>query len=540
MTAVNREDTAQAVGGVLPDGDKPEPQRPRPASTARLAAVASNRAAQAGLVAALGLTLRLIGVRRSYDIFIDEVTYTRLAVNLAGGRGLTLDGHPFDLHPPGMIAVLALVLKVFSLHGPLEHQVLALRPVASVFGALSCAGAYLLTERASNRRYALMVAALVALNPLVVLYDSQVMLEAMAQAAVVAMVWLLAAATWSPSAAGRNRLAIAAGAGGAVVVCTKETFGLVAVAVLLVLLVTKWVLPRRQVVLTLAVTAAGYAVYVVSVGLAMGFGAWWTAQSGGVLRLVGIDQVTGFNAANVHVSLLSRAFADGPTDGVTYALLLLGGLASVAVLWRARPWAPGWRRTSGPRERTGALIAIWSLCASAYLAYAVGFGTLEEQMFYIMVLPTTASLGVWAFGRAGSWRPNWRRLAAGLLVVGLAAEGAVWGVVHTRDDNTYREFLAWEPTHVPFGSTISVTEGTAQFLVGGAVLGDWTTLVELRAHHVGYVLLSTTLVDQGYGSATRSFEALLNREGRIVFEAHGSSTGSLRLYDVQALVRGTP
>jgi 4-amino-4-deoxy-L-arabinose transferase-like glycosyltransferase len=228
MTTTNTEVVASPVdSNVTP---------PPPASATegrartRVAAAASNRAVQAVIVGVVALGLCLVRLSSSYDIFIDEVTYTRLARNLADGRGLTLDGQPFDLHPPALIGLLGAVEKVFGLHGTLERQVLDLRPVSAVFGALACAGAYLLVERAAGKRYALFAAALLAISPFVILYNSEVMLEAAALAAGVALFGFLAAATAATTDSGRRRCIAAAGLFGAVVVCTKETFGRVAVA----------------------------------------------------------------------------------------------------------------------------------------------------------------------------------------------------------------------------------------------------------------------------------------------------------------------
>jgi hypothetical protein len=487
-------------------------------------------------MAALGLCL--VRLSSSYDIFIDETTYTRLAANLASGKGLTLAGQPFDLHPPAFIGLLGAIVMLFGLHGGLEHQLLDLRPVSAVFGAVACAGIYLIVERAANKRYGLVAAALLGLCPFVILYNSEVMLEAPAQAAAVGLFGFLAAATSSTTDASRRRFVAGAGMCGALVVCTKETFGLVAVATLLVLLATKWVMPRRYIAVVLAMTATGYAIYVVSIGLAMGFGTWWDDNYGGFLRLIGADQQTGFNAPTTHVSLLSRVFADGASDGVTYVLLGLGVLAALGLLRRLRPWRAGPYANASAQDRSGLLVAIWALCATAYLAYATFFGSLEEQMFYIMVLPAVAALCVWAGWTVPTWRGHWRKLCVAFLVVALSTECGVWVATHTGDNDGYQQFLAWEPSHVPPGSSISVTEGIAQFLIRGDTLGDWNTVAELRAHHVDYVLLSRVLVSEGYGTASKAFAAELNHGAPIVFQG-GGSTG-LRLYDVRGLVRTAP
>ncbi len=496
-----------------------------------LRALAYHRSAVVGVIVLAELVLCLIRVRGVYDIFIDEVTYTRLADNIANGNGITLDGVPFNLHPPAALGVFGAVIRVFGLHGDLEHQLLDLRPVSAVFGALACAGAYLLVQQAAARPYALAAAALVGLSPFVILYNSEVMLEAPAQAAAVAMVCFLAAATSATGRAGRWYMG-AAGVFGGLVICTKETFGLVVIATLLALLATNWVLPRRQIALVLVVAAAEYAAYVTSVGLATGFGPWWNEKFAGVRRLVGADQQTGFNAATTGVSFLSRLFAKAVSNGVTYALLALGLLATLLLLRRFRPWRPTWRPNAAPRERVGLLVTIWSLAACGYLLYAITFGTLEAQMFYIMVLPAVAALCVWASSSVPSWRRICQQACAGILALALLINGGVWIVVHTGPTGAYQQFLAWEPTNVPPGSIISVTEDVAQFLIRGAVLGDWHTIADLQTHHVDYVLLSTTLVDQGYGTATKSFQTQLDSRATLTFQSKGSGQDGLRFYCV--------
>ena len=498
----------------------------------RLAVVGTDRIAQAGLIALAELTLCLIRVRGSYDIFIDEVTYTRIATNVADGRGLTLDGQPFNLHPPAMLGLLGAVIKLFGLHGDLEHRLLDLRPVSAVFGSLACAGIYLLVGLAAKRRYALAASALVGLSPFVILYNSEVMLEAPAQAAAIALFGFLAAAMWATSRVRRLWYLGLAGLFGGVVVCTKETFGLVVVMALVILLVTGWVLSRRQVAAVLAITAVAYATYVIVVGLTTGFGAWWDAKYSGALRLVGVDQQTGFNAPGQHASLLSRLFATATSNGVTYALLALGSFATLGLLWRYRPWRPEWRSKASPAEQVGLLVGVWGLAACGYLSYAVVFGTLEAQMFYIMMFPAVAALCVWASLSVGSWRRTWQSAVIALLAASLVAEGGVWIEVHTGPTGAYQQFLAWEPTHVPPGSIISVTDDAAQFLVQGAILGDWHTIADLKTHNVDYVLVSTRLVDQGYGSATKDFQAQLDRRATLTFQSKGSGQDGLRFYCV--------
>jgi hypothetical protein len=133
-----------------------------------------------------------------------------------------------------------------------------------------------------------------------------------------------------------------------------------------------------------------------------------------------------------------------------------------------------------------------------------------------------------------------RRVFAAAVVLVLIADGAIWTAVHRTRDDEYRQLLSWAPGHLPSGTTVSVTEDTAQFLMQGVTLGQWNTVPELVAHHVDYVLLSTSLVSQGYGIASTQFARYLETHGKVAWEATGSSSGALILFDVRAIagVRG--
>jgi hypothetical protein len=271
--------------------------------------------------------------------------------------------------------------------------------------------------------------------------------------------------------------------------------------------------------------------------LSSGIGTWWEAKYDDVLRLIGVHQETGFNAPTTHVTLLSRVFANASLYATTYTILALGVLAAVGLIMRLRPWRNG-SRMSGP-DRVLTLVSLWTVAAGGYLAYATLFGSIEEQMYYILLAPAVASLAAWlalAGGRGSDRRQRlWRRIAVALLAITLTADSAVWVHVHTRSDNEYQTMLAWEAANIPAGSVIAVDEYTGQFLIPNAVLGQWDTIPELIANHVQYVLLSTSLVKQGYGLGSQSFMDTLDRRARVAFEANGPSDGSLRLYDVTAI-----
>ena len=77
--------------------------------------------------------------------------------------------------------------------------------------------------------------------------------------------------------------------------------------------------------------------------------------------------------------------------------------------------------------------------------------------------------------------------------------------------------------------------GSVSVSASRGIIGQWNTVPELKAHHVDYVIVNMSLVDQGYGLADPSFDTCLQRQGRLVFEANGATDISLRIYDVRSI-----
>jgi hypothetical protein len=69
----------------------------------------------------------------------------------------------------------------------------------------------------------------------------------------------------------------------------------------------------------------------------------------------------------------------------------------------------------------------------------------------------------------------------------------------------------------------------------GVRLGQWSSVTALITHHVDYVLLSTTLVSEGYGIGSPGFEHYLETHAKIAWEATGPTSGALILFDVRSI-----
>ena len=231
---------------------------------------------------------------------------------------------------------------------------------------------------------------------------------------------------------------------------------------------------------------------------------------------------------------------------MSYLILGFGMLAALALLIRLKPWKP-----ASAAARAGQplliLIAIWTLSAAAYLIYATLIGTIEEQMYYILLLPSAISLCIWFGCRPGPWPRHvsdprsrqWKKIGIVLVTLGLVFDSVAWVTVHSRQDDEYRQMLAWEATHVPPTAVVAATEDVSQFLLSRGIIGQWNTVSELRAHHVDYVIVNMSLVDQGYGLADSSFVRRLQQRGKLVYEANGAADISLRVYDVRSITGGT-
>ncbi|WP_372480037.1 glycosyltransferase, partial [Streptomyces griseocarneus] len=133
---------------------------------------AAGRAAVLGALFALALALRLVSLGRSYDVFVDELYYAAISRHLADGQGPVFDGQFFALHPPALFALLAAFMRVTGrASGDLLHQVLDLRPVVAVTGALTVVAVTALLRRVVRAPLALAAGLFLALDPFLNRFD---------------------------------------------------------------------------------------------------------------------------------------------------------------------------------------------------------------------------------------------------------------------------------------------------------------------------------------------------------------------------------
>ncbi|MGW0315959.1 glycosyltransferase [Streptomyces flavidovirens] len=510
----------------------PAAPTPKPSSTRRCNSLLAG-------VFGLALLTRLIALDTSYEIFVDELYYVTISRSLAAGDGPLFDGTYFALHPPALFTLLAGVLHALPHQEDLLATVYALRPAIAVTGAVLATTITSLLRRAVSTPIAAAAGVLLALDPFLNRFDSRVMLETQACAATA--LGMLALAHTPATARARAATALTAGLFFALAITTKELYSLISLLPLIVLALTARGPVRRMRWAAVAVTTAGYGLYVAVTAATGAWPAWRAQKLDGLARAAGWKQITGFNDPDTGVTLSERLLANLGHFAVSYTLIALGTAATWWLLWHRL------RHPLLAASPARQVITAWSACTVVFLAYAVVFGTLEEQMFYPLLVTSTAALALTAdhllspsrFHRSPRpGHPSSTVAAGSLLALALVFNAAVWVQIHTRQDDAYRRTIAWTSTHLPADAVIAVTDETPAFLLPSSRLQPWTTPKELAQHQVTHLLLSTRLVSEGYARLSPPLHTLLAHRAPLVHSEHGPTTGVLRLYDARALLTG--
>ena len=171
-------------------------------------------------------------------------------------------------------------------------------------------------------------------------------------------------------------------------------------------------------------------------------------------------------------------------------------------------------------------------------------GTLEEQLFYFVLLPAAVVVPVsaarwWqdrAVGRVAARgpAPSAARTVAMVLV-------ALWGVaavtsyveVHTTRDDAYARMVDYVDTRLRFDGTprIGVTSDPASVLLKGSEIFRVGTAADARRDRVDFVLVSSSAVRNGTAEVSPSLLRLIE-EGSLVHRVRGRSVEELDLYRV--------
>jgi len=470
--------------------------------------------------AMLTVLARATHLSQSWEVHVDEISYLRLSQSVAEHLSVQLYGQPFYLHPPAYFFVEGAFLKLWQPGGDLIAQIYAARSVNVALAGFTAALLVVLGWRIGGWRAAVGAGFLFALDPFVVRMNSRTFLETSAVFWVVAGFAVLILPTDGPRLRPRALQIVGSGVLFGLALLTKDMTAFVTLLPLGVCWVLGWCLTRRSALLVGSVAVLTYLPYPVLVWLSGDGPAFAAGKLGGLARLTGVVKITGFRSGGP--SFLQAVIANLDQFGTTYALIALGGIALLILL-----------RSPSPDRR---LVGIWTACAYVLVVYCAGFGTLEEQFFYYLVVPimlalSAAAAQLWSSHRLGTAIRVAELTLAGLFVVWT---GFLWTRAHFTPDNGYERVRAYLLANVAQRVPIGATTEPAEFLLDEYTTGLWSSIDALRAHRAEYVLISTRQVATGYAIGSPEMFAWLRDSGQVVFSFQGPTNGTLQLVRLPA------
>ncbi len=481
------------------------------------------------VIVVLGGVMRFVGVLRAYDIYTDEFIYRDEGLSVLAGHMPPLEpgGSPFLVHPPGLFLIEAPWLWVFGTPGSPFHQIASLRVLQGFLALGTIVLLYLLVRRLAGRVPGLVAAGLFAADPYVLRQNGRILQET-------AVLLLALGGYLCVLALIRRRgsprswwILVGAGLLLGCSVLTKDLAVAVTVAPLLVMLALGWGAERRDLAAVLGISAVPYAIYAVWVTAAGYGGLLWQFKVSGIERMIGLDVYTGYNVAGAP-SVASTLRAQLLDYGVSYALVVVGVLGAVYLLWRPR----------GDGER---FMALTALGGAALVGYGTLFSTIEEHFLYYVAVPgiVTAVVAVTRLVRERPASGGARRVAvlvvAAVLVLVAAVDTAAWVRTRTVPDTGQEQAVAWLDAHVPDGTTVAVVADQTQEALEGTgisavVVDDPRALAE---RDVTYLVVLGKLVEQRYSDLTPAELDWVEARSTPVFRVESRS------YDTVTILRST-
>lgn len=512
------------------------------------------------------------------DIFMDEIIYYRAAFNLATDGSLTWDHNPIFVHPPVQFLAQAAFLDLIGLNDqfyPFMGTYVA-RLVNVFAAAVTAALLFLLVERLRNMRTATIASLILLLDPFVVRINRRNMLETMAE------MWVLAALylywNYRDRLTTRNLLGIGALFGLAIL--TKElVFFQYAVLPIFAVLSGRW----RDLKKIGIIAAVALCIWLLFPFWAWSLGQWPEFVANKAYnfdRLRGTVQITGWNREGV--SFIGALSVNIYQYGTSYLLVLLGAVMIPLLLLVGR----------SEQDR---FVLSWNITAYGFFAYTIGFGTINDQFFYFLLVPvilccayvvmrwvellTTAPQSPrnrpdsilllrypqsdsaimrwikWAdaylhiaaqwLGRMGRYISRKPALARSLflltLVLGLAFQGYNgyrWVKLYVLDtDNSLFQLSQYIKATLPPGTRINSmfdkSEPTLKLMLPEYTVVSFRQPGEIEKEQVEYAILSSKNLWGRYGKFTPEYYEWVIKNGKLIFSTYGNSFWDVSIYKLK-------
>jgi hypothetical protein len=510
---------------------KMEPRRSRSARKSRLGDGPGHEGAvgepggvilwlMALVLAFFAFSLRMVNLGRSWDIFVDEITYLGLSRSVARGAGITLGNGPFYLHPPGLFYLEAAYLKLTGISGGLIQQIYEVRYLNVALAAITAFAIFWLGRVLAGWLAGVTAGAVFALEPFAMKMNSRNYLDTAAMLWVV-LGYCVAFSTIRDSEKRLWKSLLAGFLFGLAILC-KDVTALITLPPLFICFVLGWCLPRAHSALVGIVAVLTYAPYPLVIYLQGNWSDFVYQKSLGASRLAGLIHMTGFNKSGAP-SFVETIMDKLSQFATTYALFGLGALSVAALVVFGAARAPGIR-----------LFILWVASSYALLAFIVLQGALEEQFFYYLIVPAILAtvVGFWTLGVVLEGRPG-VAVRTGAIVAAAAFvlwSGYAWYEVHTVPDNGHERVVSYVRNEVPQGANVGSTSDIQQFLLEDRSSGTYGSIEALRRNNIRYVIFSSYLVNEGYGPASPQFYDEVKERGQLVYGFRDRSFGLLGVY----------
>ena len=476
-------------------------------------------AAPAAALGLLALVVRGTGLARANDLFIDEVTYSQFAAQIAQGGFPTEEGDdPFFLHPPGSMMLNGLVVRLMGIPGSAMDLVYELRWVNAVLGSLIVALAFLIVRRVVNTPVAAVAALVLALDPFVLRNDSRVMIETPATILLLAGWLVLLTRLAHPPGRSATWRELVAGLLVGTAFITKDMTVVPGVVGVVLAVVWRQTLSIRTATRVVVAATVPYGLYLIELSSSGLISEWADEKLSGILRMVGIQQTTGFNAV-IGVSLYDRLVDEVPRFGTSYVLLALCIPAGLVAAFS--------------QHRCRRFLGIVAVSTGALGTYAVAGGAAEEQFGYYVLVASVLALSAVA-GDIVEHRHVLRRWGAMAAAVFVALTAMLGAPARFVTDDGYAQARTWLNANVRDPAAVGVTGVTAEFAFPEFDVSP--SLVALQDNGDSYVLTASQPIEQGYGYAAPALLDWLEQHARPVFDAPGPTNGHVTVWQLDRSV----
>jgi 4-amino-4-deoxy-L-arabinose transferase-like glycosyltransferase len=484
------------------------------------------------LIGAATFVLRAVRLDVSWDIFVDEISYLRISQSVAQHLEVKLYGNAFYLHPPAFFFLEAAYIKLIAPAGDVIHQIYDVRYLNVALASITAVVLLEIGRRLAGWLAGIAVAAVFTLDPYIIKMNSRNYLDTSAMLWVVLGYCVLFSSMTDANRRLPLRRLLAAGFFFGLGLLTKDMIVFATLLPLAVCFVTGWAMPRLQSAIVGVVALLTYLPYPVVV---YAIGDWrdFTYQKfHGLSRLAGFIHETGFNQEG-GPSFLNAILANLQEFATTYAFLATGSISTLVLFFFF----------GGAAKR---LLLAWTGSTYVLLAYIVVKGTLEEQFFYLLIVPSmlatvvTARLVIETASLDLRLRRALLTVTVLLAIIFLSWTGYVWFQVHFAPDNGYERVAAYV-ADIPDEYSVGVTNDTTQFVMKDLLVNDsiYDSVEELQADDIDYVVISSKLVEQGYGPSP-SFYHWVKNQGKLAYGFVGRSFGLMGVYRLPEHTAGGP